>query len=48
LNHEEHEVVQFAIDDRAVTFRVNPMTATGFSGTLIFFVFLRGELLFLG
>jgi hypothetical protein len=49
--HEEHEVVQCAIDDQAVTVRVNPMTVAGFSGTLIIFVFLRvlrGELLFLG
>jgi hypothetical protein len=49
--HEEHEVVQCAIDDRAVTVRVNPMTAAGLNGTLIIFVFLRvlrGELLFLG
>jgi hypothetical protein len=37
--HEEHEVVQCAIDDRTVTFRVNPITATGFNGTWIFFVF---------
>jgi hypothetical protein len=49
--HEEHEVDQCAIDDRTVTFRVNPMTAAGFNGTWIFFVFLRvlrGGLLFLG
>jgi hypothetical protein len=48
--HEEHEVVQCAIDDRAVTVRVNSMIAAGFICTLIFFVFLRvlrGELLFL-
>jgi hypothetical protein len=49
--HEEQEVIQCAIDDQTVTFRVNPMTAAGFNGTLIFFVFLRvlrGELLFQG
>ena len=49
--HEEHEVIQCAIDDRAVTFRVSPMTAVGFNGTSMFFVFLRvlrGELLFPG
>jgi hypothetical protein len=49
--HEEHEVVQCAIDDRAITFRVKPMTSAGFNGTLVFFVFLRvlrGELFFPG
>jgi hypothetical protein len=54
LNHEgreEHEVVQCAIDDRAVSRRVNPMTAADFSNKAIFFVFLRvlrGELRILG
>ena len=49
--HEEHEVIRCAIGDLDATFRVNPIAAPVFNGSLIFFVFLRvlrGELLFLG
>ena len=49
--HEEHEVIQYSIGDPADIFRVNPIAATVFDGSLICFVFLRvlrGELLFPG
>jgi hypothetical protein len=39
--HEEHEVAQCAIGDRAVTVRVNTMAATGLNVKSTFFVFLR-------
>jgi hypothetical protein len=44
MNHEwyeEHEVVQCAITDLAVTFRVNPIAAIVFDDPWFFFVFLR-------